>query len=59
MADTLNVYLENEVCEDCSNSPVNFIHFGALSDDKPIRLCTGCFQKRAAESRRVLNDGHG
>lgn len=47
MADTLIVYLEKEICEDCGETPVNYIHWGALTQGERKKLCASCMKKRS------------
>jgi hypothetical protein len=59
MADTINVYNENQACDDCGKSPVTFLHWPpSLEGKEPIRLCTDCFRKRP-HSRRKEDDNNG
>jgi hypothetical protein len=45
MVDTVCCYNETDICEKCGNNPVEFIHDGALTDDKFVKLCQECFVK--------------
>ena len=49
-SDTLECYNENESCEECGNKPVEFIHFGILTEKDLIRLCNLCFLKKETNS---------
>jgi hypothetical protein len=54
MADTIHVYLENEKCDDCGNSPVTFQHWGSLTNYEMKKICKDCMKKRA--EKETLND---
>jgi len=40
----INCWNEDEQCDDCGNSPVQFIEFDNF-DDKVKRYCVECFAK--------------
>jgi len=42
----INCWNENEKCDDCGNSPVQFIVDNIDDPDKIERFCVECFSKR-------------
>jgi hypothetical protein len=53
IVDTLNTYLPDKTCQDCSKTGVEIIHFGDLITDEEyakgigsIHLCIPCFNAR-------------
>jgi hypothetical protein len=51
--DTLNTYLPDKICQDCTKTGVEIIHFGDLITDEEyamgidsIHLCVPCFNIR-------------
>ena len=51
--DTLNTYLPDKICQDCTKTGVEIIHVGDLITDEEyakglgtIHLCVPCFNKR-------------
>lgn len=47
MADTMTCYSEKDTCDDCGESPVQFIHWGPLTNNEYKKLCKKCFIKRS------------
>jgi len=41
----INCWNENEKCDDCGTSPVQFIEFDNFDDEKTKRYCIECFSK--------------
>ena len=45
-ADTLECYNPDQICDDCGKSPVQFIHWGSLTQNDMKKFCKECFKRR-------------
>ena len=45
MADTVNCYNEDEICEKCNKGTVEFIHCSDKTNFKLTKVCTDCFRE--------------
>ena len=52
-SDTIQCYNKNDKCEECGNKPVEFIHFGILTDGKAKKLCSPCFVEKVKTDETV------
>ena len=55
--DTLAVYNPEDHCSGCNEGPVEFIHWGALTQGKFVKFCKKCFVKKCNSEGQTLAKG--
>jgi predicted Fe-S protein YdhL (DUF1289 family) len=53
MPDTLNCYNEDDKCESCGRSPIEFIHWGTLTNSEIKKFCKDCFKKLCEKEQQT------